>query len=198
MDAYGYPERPHSRRHGPSGYRSVEAFRPWLRDEFAFRCVYCLDRERWSNIVASFHLDHFLPAVYLPQRSLAYDNLLYTCRSCNALKGQQQIPDPLRELLSSTVVVHRDGRIEARTKGAARLIDLVGLDDPAYRERRKVQLRVLALAEQYDLVLYRMLLGYPSELPNLARLHPRRNSRPQGVAESFYARRRRGALAEIY
>ena len=40
-----YPASPHVRRHGPMGYADHASFRPWLRDEFAFRCVYCLRRE---------------------------------------------------------------------------------------------------------------------------------------------------------
>ena len=46
--AFTYPRRPHVRRHGPRGYRDYRAYKAWLRDEFAFQCVYCLWRERWS------------------------------------------------------------------------------------------------------------------------------------------------------
>jgi hypothetical protein len=37
MNAFRYPQAPHVRRHGPRGYATAEAFRPWLRDEFDFR-----------------------------------------------------------------------------------------------------------------------------------------------------------------
>ena len=43
---FEYPSSPHRRRHGPLGYADYASFRPWLRDEFSFRCVYCLLRER--------------------------------------------------------------------------------------------------------------------------------------------------------
>ena len=39
---FDYPAPQEKRRHGPSGYRNYESYRPWLRDEFDFRCVYCL------------------------------------------------------------------------------------------------------------------------------------------------------------
>ena len=39
-----YPESRPERIHGPVGYASYESFRPWLRDEFTFRCVYKLDQ----------------------------------------------------------------------------------------------------------------------------------------------------------
>ena len=49
MAAFVYPEVPHSRRHGPKGYADCYQYHPWLRDEFSFRCVYCLSRERWGK-----------------------------------------------------------------------------------------------------------------------------------------------------
>ncbi len=42
---FDYPEPRLERIHGPAGYSTYESFRPWLRDEFTFRCVYCLKRE---------------------------------------------------------------------------------------------------------------------------------------------------------
>ncbi len=39
---FAYASTDHQRRHGPRGYTSYRAYKPWLRDEFAFRCVYCL------------------------------------------------------------------------------------------------------------------------------------------------------------
>lgn len=40
--AFTYPRRPHVRRHGPRGYRAYQSYKPWLRDAFEFRWVYCL------------------------------------------------------------------------------------------------------------------------------------------------------------
>jgi hypothetical protein len=198
MTPYRYPAKRHRRRHGPEGYENLQSFRPWLRDEFQFTCVYCLQREQWTNVVGAFHIEHFQPVAIAPSSTLIYDNLLYACTACNALKGDQQVPDPLTVLLSDTVVVRPDGRIEGLTKPAGRLIELMGLDDPAYRERRRLILRIVVLAEQHDPVLYRMLLRFPSDLPNLARLRPPRNKRPDGIRRSHFALRQRGALPETY
>src|SRR5436309_202187 len=41
-DPFAYPHEAHQRRHGPAGYTNYQSYKPWLRDEFAFRCVYCL------------------------------------------------------------------------------------------------------------------------------------------------------------
>lgn len=50
----------------------------------------------------------------------------------------------------------------------------------------------LSQAEQIELA------GFPEDLPNLSHLRPPRNSRPQGVEISWYAKRQRGQLAETY
>jgi hypothetical protein len=37
------------------------SFKPWLRDEFIFRCVYCLTRERWCPAGhEDFSVEHFI------------------------------------------------------------------------------------------------------------------------------------------
>ena len=95
MTAYRYPGRRHRRKHGPRDYANPEQFRPWLRDEFQFRCVYCLEREQWVNRIGHFDLDHFLPVSLHPLQSLEYDDLLYACHACNARKRSLATPDPL-------------------------------------------------------------------------------------------------------
>ena len=58
---FDYSERQEERRHGPANDAASESYRPWLRDEFDFRCVYCLKRETWGQITSEFELDHFEP-----------------------------------------------------------------------------------------------------------------------------------------
>ena|SRR5713101_1667716 len=69
-EPFAYPREPHGRRHGPAGYEDYGHYKPWLRDEFTFRCVYCLERETWyPNRAASFSADHFVPVVLDPTES---------------------------------------------------------------------------------------------------------------------------------
>ena len=68
MIGFEYPNLPHVRRHGPVGYKEYGSFRDWLRDEFTFRCVYCLHREQWCSRGATFHIDHFIPVTADPNR----------------------------------------------------------------------------------------------------------------------------------
>src|SRR5256886_670294 len=73
---FHYPPTPHVHRHGPRGYADYASYRPWLRDEFCFRCVYCLLREQWGRVRALYAIDHFLPVALHPAKVTDYDNLL--------------------------------------------------------------------------------------------------------------------------
>ena len=39
VQALEYPTDRHERQHGSLGYTDYKSFKPWLRDEFRFRCV---------------------------------------------------------------------------------------------------------------------------------------------------------------
>lgn len=60
-------------------------------------------------------------------------------------------------------------------------------------------IRIIALAANGNPALYRKLMGFPNDLPDLQSLKPPGgNFRPDGVAASFHARRKRGELPETY
>lgn len=199
MTPFTYPAQPLLRRHGPQGYADTIGFRPWLRDDFCFRCVYCLLREQWGRVRGMFEVDHFLPIVSHPGQELTYDNLLYSCASCNTAKGEDLVPDPGQTLLAGDVQVHEDGTIVARTRAARRLIRVLGLDDSESAEFRFMWLGTIALAEEHAPELHRMLLGFPDDLPDLTRLRPPGgNTRPAGVQQSYFTRRQNGTLQETY
>lgn len=196
---FTYPAAPHNRRHGPAGYADYESFRPWLRDEFAFSCVFCLTRETWGPFRAQFAIDHFVPAMTQPDGPSQYDNLLYACVTCNGVKGVRSVPDPLSTFLEGSVRVERDGLLHAVTSEAAQLIELLDLNHPRKVEFRSLWIEVFSLSQRNDPDLYRRIAGYPSDLPDLSGLRPPAgNSRPDGIAESYHARRGRGELPETY
>jgi hypothetical protein len=196
---FTYPSAPHERRHGPRGYAEYESYRPWLRDEFAFLCVYCLIREKWGSLKGAYALDHFLPVASHPDLALEYDNLLYGCAACNLSKGSLGTPNPLSCLLDSEVQVSDDGSIHGTTPQAQKLIELLGLSRPRLREFRALWIGIIRLAALHDPALLRQLLGYPEDLPDLSSLRPPQgNTRSEGIAQSHLARRQRGELPEIY
>lgn len=198
MTPFIYPDSAHIRRHGPAGYADYESYRPWLRDEFEFRCVYCLKREQWGVLKAAYHLDHFRAQIHQPQAALDYDNLLYACAACNVAKGAAEVPDPCNCLLDGRVIVDEDGSIHGTTLDAKRVIGKLGLDAPDYCEFRMLFIGIVRLTAERDPSYFRMLMKYPDDLPDLTSLQPPSNTRPQGVYNSFRARRDRGQLPETY
>jgi hypothetical protein len=197
MGAFDYPQIVHQRRHGPS-YKSLASYRAWLRDEFSFRCVYCLFREQWGRVKGEFDVEHWQAQVNDPQLGLDYDNLFYGCHTCNLLKGTDPVPDPGHCLTADQVRLNPDGSIEGLSDDASELIEILGLDSDSYREWRQVWIRNVELAEQYDPQQYRRLMGFPEDLPDLSAKLPAENKRPEGVQESWFARRQRGELPETY
>ncbi|OYP29970.1 hypothetical protein CGZ80_23415 [Rhodopirellula sp. MGV] len=169
-----------------------------MRDEFIFRCVYCLKREMWGQVTCEFDLDHFEPQRLSPKKELDYFNLVYACRRCNAVKGGAQLEDPLILLTSENVVVSPDGMLVSEVASVKRLIRQVDLNSPRLLRWRTMWMRIVDLAVERDSVLASQLIGFPDELPDLAKLHPPDNSRPEGVEKSWYAKKQQGRLPAYY
>lgn len=195
---FHYPNQRVERRHGPAGYASYRRYRPWLRDEFCFRCVYCLKRETWGQVTGEFDLDHFEPRWVNPWRRLDYLNLVYACRRCNLAKLDQTVDNPFDLLHSENVATWPDGSLHARDGVTQRLIRQLDLNSPRLRRWRMMWMRIVTLAEERDAELYYQLVGFPDDLPDLSRLRPPQNPREEGVEECWFAQRRRGELPPIY
>lgn len=196
---FAYPPFPHVRRHGPRGCADHASYRPWLRDEFTFCCVYCLRREAWELVRGAFAVDHFVPVALRPELATEYDNLVYACETCNAVKGARELPDPTAVLLRDDVRVEEDGTVSGDTPEARRLIRVLGLDDPEYTEFRRLWIDIVALAARHNPELHARLMGFPDDLPNRMDLvPPDGNARPDGVRASYSELRARGELPAIY
>lgn len=196
---FDYPEPRNHRRHGPAGYANYESYRPWLRDEFTFRCVYCLKREQWGQATGEFAIDHFQPQTRFPDRITDYSNLVYACARCNLIKLDQDSPDPFAALQRADVMILPDGTMQGLDSGATKLILQLDLNSPRMVEWRVTWMRIVDLAQQRDLELWRRLVGFPIELPKLGHLRPPAgNSRPAGISESWAALASQGKLPEQY
>ena len=149
--SFRHPESPRERLHGPAGYADYASYRPWLRDEFSYRCVYCLIREQWGRVTGEFDLDHFLPQATDPALAQDYDNLVYSCHRCNLRKADDTIPDPLAALTSQTVRIHFDGTLGGMTPEANGIIRKLFLNSPEMIRWRKMWIRICELAAEYDL-----------------------------------------------
>ena len=195
---FDYPQPQEKRRHGPAGYSAYESFRPWLRDEFDFRCVYCLKRETWGQVTFDFELDHFEPQSLNPQLRLDYLNLVYACRHCNAVKRDQTVADPFVFLRATHVTTLADGSLQPNDIETQRLIRQLDLNSPRLKAWRVMWLRIVALAKVHDPGLYFQLVGFPDDLPNLSKRKPPQNLRTEGLEQCWFARRQRGDLPAEY
>ncbi len=197
-DAYAYPREPHVRRHGPSGWKTYRRYQPWLRDDFAFRCVFCLVRERWNDMRRSFHIDHFLPQALRPDLGHEYTNLLLLCPSCNETKRTALVPDPCQIALAACLQVRSDGTIEALNTDGERLILELALDDESLTNYRRMMIGLLTWFAATDWAQFVDWMRFPDNLPDLSQLRPRNNTKPEGVEASWFAKRIRGELPEVY
>ena len=195
---YAYPNTQHRRRHGPMGYASYGEYLPWIKDEFSFRCVYCLKRIVWAPTDV-WALDHVIPKEVEPERICDYENLVLSCQCCNRQKSSHRLADPCRVAYGSCLRVEASGEVKWLNGQGKRLVNTIRLNHPRYVRERQKWLKVLALAARHDRVLFETLMGYPPDLPDLSRLKPPSgNRRPDGVWDSFHSRRARGEALRIY
>jgi hypothetical protein len=199
---YVYPTAPHVRRHGPRGWKDYQRYRPWLRDEFSFRCVYCLDREVWRDMREQMHIDHFVPQAIRNDLKGEYANLLYACPACNCQKSDTLLFDPCKVALGNCLQIHEDGRIEAKNKhpeGQA-LIDELALNHPRTIHRRRIMIGMLRTMAEFNWPIFVEWMGYPKDLPDLNGRgnKPPHNDKPGGIAQSCFEKKKRSDLPEIY
>lgn len=200
VDPYSYPAFAHQRKHGPAGWKTYRRYRPWLRDEFVFRCVYCLEREKWRDMREKMHLDHFEAQTHRPDLKCEYRNLLYLCPACNHLKRDSILPDPCAVNLGDCLRIFDDGRIKALQDEGQELIDFLELDGPLARKRRRIIIGMIRTLQKHHRELFVKWMGFPEDLPNLKSKpnRPPQNTKPEGVEDSFFALRERGELPAVY
>lgn len=194
-----YPSHPHTRRHGPIGYAGHASYRPWVRDEFAFRGVFCLRRERMGQEFGEFAVDHFMPVKHRPDLTTEYTNLLYVCVRCNLRKVDSFVADPLVHLTSAHLLVRNDGRLEAGTRECRQIVRVMRLNETNLVAYRAMWMGMVELSRDRNPLLYRRLLGFPDDLPDLSTLQPPGgNTHPDGIERSYFRQRRRGELPDTY
>lgn len=205
LSPFAYPLQPHARRHGPRGYKghiAYQRYKPWLRDEFSFRCVYWLFRERWyPSGHAAFSVDHGVPQSLAPDRVCNYENLLYACSLCNSFKQDMLLPDPCSSVFADHLQVIEDGTIKSISPEGDRIVRVLQLDRPSMNKWQERMLGILARLAPFQSSAASELktwFGFPDDLPNLGMCDPEGNDRPEGIGESYFERKRRNELADWY
>lgn len=201
MTGFEYPQIPHARRHGPEGYAEYESYRDWLRDEFTFRCVFCLEREVWYSRPGAFHIDHFVPTSTDPSGKCEYANLLYACATCNLAKSNiLGVPDPCRIGFGQCLRVQESGEVEALNQEGEKLIMVLQLNSPSSVRHRSRWIRNLAHLQLTYPELFAEYMGFPDDLPDLRppRKHVPTNHKPEAADNCYFALRERGELPPVY
>ena len=184
---FQYPVTPLVRKHAPGGYQHWEPYRDWLRDEFDFRCVYCLQREPWGKRRAIFAIDHIV-ARAAGGAPFDYDNLAYVCASCNSNKTDDAVPHPARCAYGRSVSVDEEGRITANDTAGRQLIRALRLDDEENTRYRRMMLWLLQQQAERDKSEFLRMMSYPGDLPDLGSRRPPTNAKPGSWEQSHHAR----------
>ena len=199
MQGFEYPATRHVRRHGPAGYKDYSSYRDWLRDEFTFRCVFCLHREQWYGRTGTFDVEHFVPVAINPDGECEYSNLLYACRTCNSAKQDiLSVPDPCGVAFGDCLKIQDNGEVLPLNRDGKRLCEVLRLNiasNVAHRSRWMRTLEALRLTEPD---LYREYMSFPDLLPDLRTCRPSKNSQLMGAKNCYFAQRERGELPEMY
>ena len=195
---FTYPQPEGRRRHGPSGYTKYERYRPWLRDEFSFRCVYCLQRENWTLVVHEFEIDHLQPQSRCREKATSYENLVYACSRCNSIKSDQSVCDPFFVLVNGQIKVLESGEVKGISRDAKRLILQLDLYSDIMVQWRKDMLERERSIRNSNPGTWQRIVGFPDRLPNLRTLRPPVNSRLEGLDESWFSKRVRDELPDEY
>lgn len=193
-------------KHGPWGYTRYASYKDWLRDEFAFRCVYCLTRERWYPTGhRNFAVEHIAPKVSNKHLKTVYDNLAYSCHLCNSRKGTRVTLNPRVNPFGTHLSVQADGRISGLTPAGNKMIALLGLDEDDLTALRKRFLDIYAAfhAPVYSGNLFVQevftdAFRYPTALPDLKAKNPPGNKRKRAVNRCAYQRMRGKTKPETY
>jgi hypothetical protein len=101
-------------------------------------------------------------------------------------------------LTANNVLVYPDGAIVGLSDSADEIIRVLCLNSPQWKRWRRTRMRIVELALAYDRELLLELLGYPENIPNLRACRAPPNTRPDGANDSYFERRRRAELPEIY
>lgn len=84
-----------------AGMPSKGTYRTWkpqLRIEGRYQCVYCAISEALFGGERNFHVEHYKPKKTFESLRHSYFNLFYSCAICNSFKGSDWPGDPQSDL----------------------------------------------------------------------------------------------------
>jgi len=141
-----YPKSQHRRRLAPGPFSRHQPYKPFLRDEFRQRCVYCRRPDSvHPHDHKSFVVEHYRPKSLFPQSSCDYGNLFYACKSCNDFKrdywprseSEPVLPNPCDHVMLNHLRFD-DGQVRAQSHHGEFTVELLQLDQEAVVQWRRL------------------------------------------------------------
>lgn len=87
-----------TRRSNVPRHGSYQRYKPYLREDFAYACVYCGLHENEAGGPRFMTVEHYRPKSRFRALTNEYSNLLYACSVCNGYKSNDwPSDDPLRD-----------------------------------------------------------------------------------------------------
>jgi hypothetical protein len=156
MILFRYPKLRHRRKLSPGPFATYQQYKPFLREEFGHRCVYCRLADVMVGGVKAFTVDHYYSKKFYPHLETQYDNLFYACPECNRWKhtwpftarGKRLtfiIPNPCAAIMSSHLE-YEGARVVSRSEDGARTLEVLHLNNAGRIELRELW---LGLASNY-------------------------------------------------
>jgi hypothetical protein len=155
LNPFSYPKSRHTRRLRPGPFTTYQEYKPFLREEFEKKCVYCRMPDTMKDY-EMYGVDHYRPKSLFTKLLTTYSNLFYCCNPCNRRKleywptrGRLKthfIPNPCDHEMFTHLRFVGD-KVQARTPAGEVAYDLLDLDDPKVVEYRRFILDLLNIYE---------------------------------------------------
>lgn len=85
---YPFREKHPTRSTSIKSKNDYKSYKPQLKIDFNSRCGYCDSLDTWKETY--YEVDHFVPkSILIKIKENDYQNLVYSCRSCNNAKRKQ-------------------------------------------------------------------------------------------------------------
>ena len=151
---FWYPTKKHQRTEIPPVYANYRDYKPYLKDEFSGRCVYCRKADSGQD-PGSFHVEHYKPKYLFSELVNVYINLFYACASCNRFKSNywsakksKQVLNPCNHVMSQHLVFASE-LVEKRSSQGRLNMELLRLNNAeAVSYRRDAIDHTLLLVER--------------------------------------------------
>jgi len=127
-------------------------YRPEVRAEAKYKCVYCAIHENSLGGSDSFHIEHYKPKSKFSGLEKEFENLFYACAICNRFKSNDwpndpttnhstpSYPDPKSVNYNDLFKIDNQGVMRGNYVASKYMIEKVVLNRPQLINERKEQL----------------------------------------------------------